>query len=397
MIYTDSTTIDFIRSHTPADTNRLLLSAKKYSQIEDMQYVVDQIIGRNQIRDKLPLYYGNKDIVIPSRIAAEQCSSVQTALYKQSLLEGDSLCDLTGGFGVDSYYFALKTKKSFYIERFENYCEVAKHNFNVLGIEHIEVINGDCQSLDLPCVDTFYIDPARRGDNNKRLFSIEDCEPNIVEMRTMLLAKSKRLVIKVSPMADLVQSLKLLPETKEVHVISVKNDCKELLFVLDNEPVLGMGDIPITCVNFLTNGEMQSFTFTLNEESVTETKFYHNTEVKYLYEPNASLMKAGAFKQVSYQLGLLKLHPHSHLYVSEQLVENFPGRTFEINSCIDFSSKTNKNLHKDYPKANIATRNFPLQPDALRKKLKISEGGEIYLFATTFVDNQKKLILGKKI
>ncbi len=396
MIYTDSTTIDFILNHTPADTNRLLLSAKKYSQIEDMQYVVDQIIGRNQIKDKLPAYYENRDIVIPSRIAAEQCSSVHTALYKQSLLEGDSLCDLTGGFGVDSYFFALKTKKSYYIERFENYCEVAKHNFKVLGIDHIEVINGDCQSLELPAVDTFYIDPARRGDNNKRLFSIEDCEPNIVEMRSILLSKSKRLVIKVSPMADLVQSIKLLPETKEVHVISVKNDCKELLFMLDNKPVIDLGDIPITCVNFLTNGDMQTFTFTLSDESATDTKFYHNTEAKYLYEPNASVMKAGAFKQISSQLGVLKLHPHSHLYVSEELVENFPGRTFLIDSCIDFNSKTNKTLHKDYPKANIATRNFPLQPEALRKKLKITEGGDVYLFATTFIDNEKRMVLGKK-
>ena len=397
MIYTDSTTIDFILNHTLSDTNRLLLSAKKYPQIEDMQYVVDQILGRSQIKDKLPLFYENRDIVIPSRIAAEQCSSVQTALYKQSLLEGDSLCDLTGGFGVDSYFFALKTKKSYYIERFENYCEVAKHNFKVLGIDHIEVINADCQSLELPTVDTFYIDPARRGDNNKRLFSIEDCEPNIVEMRSILLSKSKRLVIKVSPMADLVQSLKLLPETKEVHIISVKNDCKELLFVLDNQPVLDFGKIPITCINFLTNGDRQSFTFNLNDESATETMFYHNMGTKYLYEPNASVMKAGAFKQVSSQLEVLKLHPHSHLYVSEQLVENFPGRTFEIESCIDFSSKTTKNLHKDFPKANIATRNFPLQPDALRKKLKITEGGDIYLFATTFFNNEKKLILGRKI
>ena len=400
MYYTDEKTIHFIQQNLTADTQKLVLSAKRYTEIADMHYVVEQIQRRNQIKTKLPHYFANAEIIIPSRIAAEQCSSEQTALYKQQLLKGQTLCDLTGGFGADSYYFALKTTQSIYIERFEEYCEAAKHNFKALGIQHIDIIQGDAREIELPRVDTFYVDPARRGDANKRIFSVVDCEPNVVLLKDKLLQKGQRVIVKLSPMADISQTLRLLPETMQVHILSVKNECKELLFILEKAPQVPTSKVPIVCINFTTKGELQHFSFTFSDEQDCIPNYVpnvlNNTQY-YLYEPNASIMKAGGFKTIARDFAIQKVHPNSHLYLSDQFIPSFPGRVFLIDQCIDFQSKAIKTIHKQLKKANIATRNFPLTPDLLRKKLKIADGGECYLFATTWNDGQKKLILTHKV
>lgn len=389
MLHTDPITIQFIQEHLHDDTNKLLLAAKKYQQV-DIPFVVGQIRARLQIKDKLPEWYACKDLIIPSRISAEQCSSALTAAYKQRLVKGDSVCDLTGGLGVDTYYLAQKTVKSYYIERFDSYCEAARHNLPLLGVNHVEIIQGDCRDmlLSLPDVGCFYIDPARRGDANKRLFAINECEPDVLAMKTVLLEKATRLIIKVSPMADIVHTLQLLPETSQVHILSVRNECKELLFVLDRERSQQPN---IYCINYRSDGTEDSFVFTLQQEHQTDIPISENVK-KYLYEPNASILKAGAFRSVAHLFGLLKLHVNSHLYTSNQLLPHFPGRGFEVHSIIDFSSKNIKKLSDSIPKANITVRNFPLKVEQIRTKTHIKEGGENYLFATTLSNDQKVLI-----
>lgn len=389
MLRTDAQTLQFIHDHLADDTTKLLLTASKFPET-DMPFVVDQILSRKQIKDKLPEWVANKAVILPSRIAAEQCSSVQTAIYKQRLIKGESVCDLTGGLGVDSYYISKATRKSYYIERFPDYCEAARHNFRVLGASHIEVINGDSREIELPDADCIYLDPARRGNANKRLFDLQECEPDIVSMKGELLRKAQRIIVKISPMADITRTLSLLPETTSIHVLSVRNECKELIFVLDaasEQP----GQPVIHCINYTTSGEEISYSFTLQQEQETVSPFA--TQMKqYLYEPNASVMKAGAFRSVAKEYDLDKLQVNSHLYTSDMLQPDFPGRIFVVKETMEFTSKMIKKLSGSIPKANIAVRNFPLTVDELRKKSGIKEGGDIYLFASTLGKDQKILI-----
>lgn len=227
--------IQFIKEHAADDLARLLLSAAKYPGM-DIPFLVDQIAARRQIREKLPSWYENERLAFPSKIAAEQCSSEQTAAYKQELVGEDwTVCDLTGGLGIDSYFLSRKAKHLTYIERFPAYCEAAEYNFSVLGAGNITVVNGDITQFveALPVVDAFYIDPARRGESNKRVFALQDCEPDLPGLLPELLKRSSRVIAKLSPMADIQMTLELLPGTTSVHVLSVKNECKELLFVTE--------------------------------------------------------------------------------------------------------------------------------------------------------------------
>ncbi len=226
----------FIRDHAAEDTAKLLLASSRYPGI-DVPFAVEQILARRQIRDKLPEWYANDDLVYPSRLAAEQCSSEPTARYKQRLLLGTACCDLTGGLGVDSYYFSRRPGTAVtYIERHPLYCEAARHNFAALRAPGIRILNADARNLlrDLR-TDTCYADPARRADSNRRVFALADCEPDILQLKPLLLENARRLIVKISPMADIGETLRLLPETREVHVISARNECKELLFLLEGD------------------------------------------------------------------------------------------------------------------------------------------------------------------
>lgn len=383
--------IQFIQEHATDDLTRLLLSASKYTAL-DIPFLVEQIAARRQIREKLPSWYMNEQLVFPTKIAAEQCSSEQTALYKQRLVgEEWTMCDLTGGLGIDSYFFSRKVKQLVYIERFPTYCDVAKHNFQVLGADNITVVNADVtQYLDeLPKVDAFYIDPARRGECNKRVFALSDCEPNLPLLLPHLFKLAPRVVAKLSPMADIQMTLDLLPGTISVHVLSVKNECKELIFVMEREE---RNQVPtIHCLNWTSGGSESSFSFTLKEEQETTITMAQSI-ASYLYEPNASVLKAGAFKQIAIRFDVQKLHVSSHLYTSDRLVSNFPGRTFVVEEVYPFSGKLCKTLSKIIPQANITVRNFPLSVEELRKRTKITDGGSVYLFATTLSDGEKVLI-----
>lgn len=385
----------FIREHASDDPMRLLLSASKYPDV-DVPFAVEQLLARRQIKDKLPTWYQNDALVFPAKITAEQSSSEQTALYKQRLINAeDALCDLTGGLGIDSYYFSRKAKSVTYIERFPAYCEAAVANFEVLGADNITVLQGDSTELagQIEGIDLFYIDPARRGDGNRRVFALQDCEPDLPKLLPKLLQRAPKVIAKLSPMADIQMTLDLLPGTQEIHVLSVRNECKELLFVMGRGET--MADLPLHCVHFDASGEEQSFTFTLTEEQQICVSLADKVG-SYLYEPNASLLKAGAFKSIAARLQLHKLHVSSHLYTSDQPVMDFPGRIFLIDEVIPFHSKLCKQLAKLVPQANITVRNFPLSVDELRKKTRIREGGSVYLFATTLASDEKVLIKGTK-
>lgn len=382
--------IQFIKDHAADDLSRLLLSAAKYPGM-DIPFLVDQIAARRQIREKLPSWYENGQLVFPAKIAAEQCSSEQTAAYKQELIgEGWTVCDLTGGLGIDSYFLSRKAKQLTYIERFPTYCEAAKHNFSVLGAGNITVVNADtAQSVKtLPEVDAFYIDPARRGESNKRVFALQDCEPDLPGLLPELLKRSPCVIAKLSPMADIQMTLELLPGTTSVHVLSVRNECKELLFVMER----GKADCTpsIRCVNFTPDG-MQSFLFTWEEERKADLVLAEQVDT-YLYEPNASVLKAGAFKQIAVRTGVKKLQVSSHLYTSDRWVPDFPGRRFQVEEVLPFTGKLCKGLARAIPQANITVRNFPLSVEELRKRTKIADGGPAYLFATTLAGGEKVLV-----
>lgn len=405
----------FIREHAADDLTRLLLSASRYPEI-DVPEAVRQIAARRQIRDKLPSWYANDALYFPARTAAEQCSSEPTAHYKAALIPcGATLCDLTGGLGIDTYYFSRRAGQVVYMERFPAYAEAARHNFACLGAGNIRVIEGDSTALceTVEGIDVFYIDPARRGEGNRRVFALADCEPDLTRLLPRLLDKAPTVLAKLSPMADLRLTLDLLPGTTAVHILSVRNECKELVFRIDREaakdgrsgktadPSAGHDaaahpDAPasspqITCVNFTASGKQETYAFTLPEEAAALAP-PATAVAAYLYEPNASILKAGAFKSIAFRLHVAKLHASSHLYTSDRLAGDFPGRMFRVEEVIPFHGKSVKNLCRALPQANLTVRNFPLSADELRKRLKLKEGGDTYLFATTLADGEKVLI-----
>jgi len=388
--------IAFIRTHSEDDTSRLLLNASRYPDV-DVPFAVEQIRSRKQIKEKLPSWYKNDSLVFPSKIAAEQCSSELTALYKQELVgENEHLCDLPGGLGIDSYYFSRKAKTVTYIERFENYADTARGNFKTLQADNITVLNGNGEELagTTGNIDVFYLDPARRGEGNKRVFALSDCEPDLISLYPELLKKAPRVIAKISPMADIMHTLNLLPQTAEVHVVSVRNECKELLFVMERERAAV--PVKIICANLLPDGEIVRFEFTPEQER--EAVAIPSDKVEdYLYEPNASLLKAGAFKALTTSWPVKKLHVNSHLYTSAYLIPDFPGRIFQVDEVMPFSSGLCKRISADLPQANITVRNFPLTVDALRKKTKIKDGGAVYVFATTLGSEEKVLIRCRKV
>lgn len=385
----------FVKEHAADDLTRLLLSASRYPTI-DISFAVEQIASRRQIKEKLPMWYANDALLFPSKISAEQCSSEQTASYKQRLVkESDRLCDLTGGLGIDSFYFSRKAAHVTYIERFPAYCEAACHNFASLEATNITIVEGDSTELlaELPQFDIFYIDPARRGEGNKRVYALTDCEPDLPALLPELFRHAPKVIAKLSPMADIRLTLDLLPGTTEIHILSVRNECKELLFVVESQAETSS---PIVhCINFNSAGREEIFAFSLQDEQGEELHLARQMK-RYFYESNASLLKAGAFKSIASCFGVEKLHVSSHLYTSDELVEDFPGRRFVVEEVYPFTGKLCKNISKDIPQANITVRNFPLSVEELRKRTKIRDGGEVYLFATTLADNSKILVKCRK-
>ncbi len=392
----------FIREHSSDDVRALALQAKKYPDI-DMPTAITQIAGRQVAAEKIPSWREMEEIWYPKHLSLEQCSSETTARYKARIFQGDSLTDLTGGFGIDCSFLAAGFKSATYVERQEELCEIAAHNFPILNLSHINVRNEDGVAYlqTMSPVDCIFLDPARRNEHGGKTVAISDCEPDVAGLEELLLSKAKRIMVKLSPMLDLSLALKELKHTQEVHILSVNNECKELLLLLGQEAPTEQAppeEIPIRCANLFTKGaqEEQHFAFTREQEQHSQCT-YTDSLGDYLYEPNASLLKAGAFRSVAAAYSVRKLHPNSHLYTSDTFIGNFPGRIFRIVNQCSFNRKEAKESLADLKKANVTVRNFPATVAELRKRLHLTEGGDTYLFASTLNDGRKVIIRCEKV
>ena len=432
-------TQDFIRQYQDDDVRQLAFLGSKYPEV-DMPFALDQIRGRKMARVKLPRWASLEGIIYPPHISMEQCSSESTALYKAELaarllgLPASSsgtemkaeneieFVDLTGGFGVDFSYIAARLGvKSMYVERQAHLCEAAKENFGRLGLKNAIVKNGDgievlhsfhpkkkdAASADDSLGITYdqprsllktnlglkivFIDPARRDDAGNKVVSLKDCTPDVTVLQEEMLSKADYVIIKLSPMLDWHRAISELNHVREVHIISVNNECKELLLVLSAR---NMGEnLRIYCIN-----DAQSFVCDELDMESSQVKIAPSTleEMQYLYEPNASLMKAGCFGVLSGRYDARMLSKNSHLFVSREPIAAFPGRSFRIIAVSSFNKKELKRHLSGITKANIAARNFPLSVAELRKRLKLKDGGETYIFATTLSDESHVLMITEK-
>ncbi|MEI8086476.1 MAG: SAM-dependent methyltransferase [Paludibacter sp.] len=386
-------TQQFISENIDKDIHQLALQSKRFPMV-DLPLAIRQINGKQKIRYKVPSFYNNENILYPVQLSLEQSSSETTATYKSTLCEGNVLVDLTGGFGVDCFFMASHFQEVEYVERQTELCELARHNFQVMGGNHITVINEQTEKFlyEMQQVDWIFIDPARRSTSGKKVVLLSDCEPDVSALSSLLLEKSSKVMIKLSPMMDISAALSELPNTSEIHIISVENECKEILFILSK---IIQNDLKVKTINFGKKKQNQIFEFELKQEA-TENSIISCELGKYLYEPNAAVMKSGAFKLIGNRFNLLKLHINTHLYTSNEFEIDFPGRIFEVKSVWGNGKNEWKNEAKRLPKANISTRNYPIGVDDLRKKLKISDGGDNYLFACTLANEQKVMIECKK-
>ena len=384
-------TIEFIAANRDKEPSALALQTRRYPSV-DMREAVTQIEGWQTARYKLPTWAETEGIIYPPRISMEQCSSETTALYKAAIAKGNRLADLTGGFGIDCSYMSRGFQEVAYIERNALLCDIAKENFALLGLGHINIINGNSEDIlpTLSKLDWIFIDPARRAFDGRKVAALCDCEPDVTVLEEALLEKADKVMVKCSPMLDITAATRELRNIEAVHIIAVNNECKELLFILGKEKC---EETPIKCVN-IRKEEQETFTFTATEEA-NATVTYSDTIGKYLYEPNAAIQKGGCFRTLSQRLQISKLHPNSQLYTADRLIEDFPGRIFEAERVFGFSKTDIKQL-QNLKKANITVRNFPESVQMLRKKLKLAEGGDEYLFATTLNNGAKAVALCKR-
>lgn len=386
----------FIRQHLDCDVKSLALDLAKHQQLADLdrQLVIEQIAGLQLIKKKIPSWYDQVGIVVPPRLPLEQCSSEATARYKASLFKGLSLCDLTGGFGVDFAFLARNFSHATYVETQSDLCLIMQHNAKMLGLSTIDIVNDDLHNflqrdVHYSCI---YLDPARRKASGQKAICLDDCQPDITALYHSLLQRCERLVVKLSPMMDIARAMVQLPQTADIHVIALENECKELLFVGTPQHD---GECKIHCINLLHNAPPQVFEFKRAEEHDAICDFADEPQL-FLYEPNAAIMKAGAFRLVAQLFCLRKLHQHSHLYTSNELADHFPGRVFRVLDWFGAGrNEVGAHLH-DLKQANVSVRNFFCSAQELRKRLKINDGGNFYLFATTLSNNRYVLIKTEK-
>lgn len=392
-------TLAFIDSHRGDDVRTLALQAKKYPAV-DMAEAVVQIAGYQIAEKKVPLWAQTAGIRYPQHLSMEQCSSEVTARYKASLVSGDTLTDLTAGWGVDCSFLARNFRCADYVERQETLCRIAAHNFPLLGLPHVRIHCADAveylQSMEP--VDCLFLDPARRDSHGGKTVAIAECEPDVCRLEPLLVEKGKTVMIKLSPMLDMASALRDLQYVRRIHVVSVNNECKELIILLRKAPdeeETDEGEVIISCEQVVNNSVHQHFQFTFSEEKSAGCPLAESVG-NYLYEPGAALLKAGPYRLLATRYGVEKLHPNSHLYTSSGLVD-FPGRRFRVTAVSGFGKKDLKVLLEGVEKANLTVRNFPSSVAELRKKLKLKEGGDIYLFATTLASGEKVLIRGEKV
>ncbi|CAM3418126.1 class I SAM-dependent methyltransferase [Flavobacterium chungbukense] len=380
---------EFIIQNTGADLTKLALQKNPFPEVEWIS-ILNQIEARAKAKEKLPTWFAASDIIYPSKVSVEQTSSEKTAFYKASLISGDNLIDLTGGFGVDDYYFSKKFKSVIHCEINEELSPIVAHNFEQLKVENCTFFQGDSIHLlekENKKFDWIYIDPSRRNDAKGKVFMLKDCLPNVPELLDFYFEKSDSILIKTAPLLDISAGLSELKNVKNIHIIALENEVKELLFEIHKNY---SGEITLKTANILKD-RTEVFEFILGEETFP----IYDLPQKYLYEPNAAIMKSGGFDEVSAFFKIDKLHKHSHLYTSDNLID-FPGRKFEIQKVISYNKNEMKNeiLNKQ---ANITTRNFPETVENIRKKWKIKNGGNLYCFFTTDVKDNKIVLICTKI
>ena len=379
----------FIDENLKSDITKLILKGSPFDGIS-VQELANQILAKQKSEKKLSTWFRTKNIYYPPKISIEQTSSEITADYKSKLIEGESIIDITGGFGVDCFYFSKHFKEVTHCEINDDLSTIVKHNYQQLNIENVTTFSGDGIEFlknSKQNFDCIYIDPSRRSDIKGKVFLLKDCLPNVPKNLDFLFSKTNQILIKNSPILDTSSAINELKFVKEIHIIALNNEVKELLFLLEKDYE---NSIKIKTINIDKN-DNQIFDFSFQEVSKSE----YSEPLTYLYEPNAAILKSGGFHQVSNQLNVEKLHQHSHLYTSKELID-FPGRTFKIEQIVQYNKKKVKSILKEN-KANITTRNFPKTVAQIRKEAKIKDGGTTYLFFTTLDNNKLVTIICSKI
>lgn len=382
-------TREFIRENLNAEVPTLAL--KKAPVGTDFSLALRQIAARQLLQKKVPQWADNEDLLFPQHLSIEQCSSEASAKYKAGLLQGQAFADLTGGLGIDTYFISQRFQQTDYVEQQSELCDLAKHNFSVLKA-NINVWNETAEDFLKHCEpkDCLFIDPARRDEHGRKTVSIIECTPDVCALQDLMLQKAAHVMVKLSPMLDITKALEQLHHVKTVHVVAVANECKELDFVLDRDY---QGETVFVCLNLLTN--QPELHFMKDEERNSRCRIAEGV-MQYLYEPHPALMKAGCFKLLTKRFDVYKLHKNSNLYTSNQLIPNFPGRIFEVEGWAHYNKRLRQTLLHDVVKASIAVRNFPLTVMELRKTLKIADGDDVYLFATTISGDERVVIRTKK-
>jgi hypothetical protein len=381
---------NFIDANIDTPISKLALQKNPYPEIEWLS-ILNQIEAKKKAKDKLPNWFATKNIIYPSKISIEQTSSEKTASYKATIVSGDNLIDLTGGFGVDDYYFAKKMSTIAHCEINPELSDIVKHNFEQLNVKNCVCYAGD--SLETLTIlnkkwNWIYIDPSRRNDVKGKVFMLKDCLPNVPENLSFYFENSDSILIKTAPLLDLSAGLSELQNVKNIHIVALDNEVKELLWELHKEY---NGSITIKTINIIKD-KTETFDFILNQKLEEPS---YGLPQKYLYEPNSAIMKSGGFDEVGTFYDLDKLQKHSHLYTSDNLI-SFPGRVFEIQTTISYN-KTEMKVHLENKQANITTRNFPDSVEIIRKKWKIKDGGNLYCFFTTDKNNHKIVLICTKI
>lgn len=376
-IYTEELK-QFVQDHLEGDPALLFMRLRDKIGF-DLKHAIHQIEARQKAQKKLPTWVRNFDLFFPPGLSVEQSSSEDTAQFKSELFGGKSMIDMTGGFGVDTYFLAKNFKEAIYCERNEDLAEIFRYNMEVLGENKFKIHQGDGIEFLAGTPENFdliYVDPARRGEQNQKLYKLSDCEPDTVSHWPLLQTKARSVLVKASPMMDIKQSLQELPDIQQVWVVSVKNEAKEVLLLWQKEEKAV--EIAIHCVDLRPEGRHE-FDFSFEKESSAESIF---SEVKsYIIEPMAGILKAGAFKYFGKQYGLEKLHPNSHLYTSDSYSEGIPGRVFEV---INELHQPKKELKSLFPKGqvNVIARNFALSAEEIKNKFRLKDGGNDFLICT---------------
>ncbi len=411
MFPVDSKFKEFVKLHAQESVDKLLLSFSGKCEF-DLKLAVSTIEVRRRLQKKVPEWAATEGMVFPNTVSAEQCSSYITALFKQRFFnKNTSVFDLTGGLGVDSYYISKASKNVIMCERDSLLSECAEHNFRILGAHNIVVENISSSESSISGLFkkhsesesnrndiVTYIDPSRRGSGGERLRSLRNYEPDLIDIKDEILKYSGKIIAKISPMEDISEIMREVKGCNRLHIVSVHDECKEIILEIDDfNNEVEIGEIPVEAWNYTKEDKWESVSWTLNEEREIDSVITTPVIDMYLYEPNSSIMKGGAYKVVANRYSVGKADKSSHIYFSDKLITNFPGRIFLIEAIFDFNKKGLAEISSRYPRASISTRNFPLSPVTLRNRLKINEGEQFHIFGTTLPHNFKKLIVCSKI